>query len=121
MAGMSLPWGDLDMTVIVKDKNMEQSSHALARLERALLQSSLPELESVKFILNANVPVLKFREKFTRIKVDISANNTHGKLTTNQVLRWKEDYPSMRNLMLLLKHYLWMRGANESHEGGIKY
>jgi non-canonical poly(A) RNA polymerase PAPD5/7 len=73
----------------------------------------------IEFILFARVPLVKFVESRTRLKIDISFENPGGLQAVKTFNAWKEQYPAMPILVTLIKHLLCMRGLNEPVNGGI--
>lgn len=74
---------------------------------------------TIDTILKAKVPLVKYVDRVTGLKVDISFENSTG-LTANQTFQnWKAQYPAMPVLVTLVKHLLAMRGLNEPVNGGI--
>lgn len=70
-------------------------------------------------IAKARVPILKFVDERTDLKVDISFENDSGLRAIGTFLEWKRDYPEAPQLVVIVKQLLAMRGLNEVHSGGI--
>ena len=123
-AGLYLPTADMDL-VCVSDEFMRGrhplfgSKNALHRFSAFLQRQNLALPGSTDLILNAKVPLVKYIDKLTGLKVDISFENDTG-LTANKTFQeWKRQFPSMPILVTLIKHLLAMRGLNEPVNGGI--
>lgn len=70
-------------------------------------------------IAKAKVPILKFVDQRTDLKVDISFENDSGLRAIDTFLEWKRDFPEVPQLVVIVKQLLAMRGLNEVHSGGI--
>ncbi|KAJ3299752.1 hypothetical protein HK104_007206 [Borealophlyctis nickersoniae] len=136
--GLLLPWSDIDVVVQCpveiggsdtngagtsyeseSDRVRERDGRLLRRLRSIIEDSTLAERKSVELILQAFVPVLKFIERTTRIRVDITVNTQNGISSSSTIRQWIEIYPPLRPLSLVLKQYLFQRGWNEAYSGGI--
>jgi non-canonical poly(A) RNA polymerase PAPD5/7 len=67
----------------------------------------------------AKVPLVKFVDAKTNLRVDISFENDSGIRAIDTFLAWKEQYPQMPKLVVIIKQFLAMRGLNEVFSGGI--
>lgn len=65
------------------------------------------------------MPVIKFEDSLSRIKVDIIINSTAGVGSAEEVNRMAIAQPALRPLSLILKYYLAQRGLNEVFTGGL--
>lgn len=74
---------------------------------------------SQECIINAKVPLVKYIDNLTGLKIDISFENTTGLVANKTFQRWKETFPAMPILVTLIKQFLSMRGLNEPVNGGI--
>ncbi|KAF2190944.1 hypothetical protein K469DRAFT_360453 [Zopfia rhizophila CBS 207.26] len=90
------------------------SAFRLLRRKRILEGSDKPEI-----ITRAKVPIVKFVDKLTGLKVDLSFEMLGGVQAQETFVHWKEQYPDMPYLVLLIKQFLVMRGLNDVHTGGL--
>jgi len=67
----------------------------------------------------ARVPIIKFTDRETKIKVDISFNMLSGISSAELVKFLKRKYPYLEKLVMVLKQFLHQRGLNEVFTGGI--
>ncbi|KAI1003057.1 hypothetical protein K3495_g5143 [Podosphaera aphanis] len=124
-AGIYLPTADLDL-VLVSDNYMQGGlpkfgrNHSQVRnfayfldQERVILRGSQ------ECVLKAKVPLVKYIDSLTGLKVDISFENTTGLVANKTFRSWKEMFPAMPILVTLIKQFLTMRGLNEPVNGGI--
>ena len=124
-AGLYLPTADMDLVLVSDDfmrtgrHNVGQSNSFLRRFGRFLEAEGLDMPGSLELIFGAKVPLVKYVDRLTGLKVDISFENTTG-LVANQTFQdWKTQFPAMPVLVTLIKHFLAMRGLNEPVNGGI--
>ena len=89
-------------------------------LKSILVGSGVAATEGdVELIRGAKVPLVKFIDSRTGLKVDVSFENTTGLKAIETFRYWKKQYPAMPVLVTLIKHFLAMRGLNEPVNGGI--
>lgn len=89
---------------------MWQLSHHMGRIAKK---------GTMVVIAKAKVPILKFVDEYTDLKVDISFENDSGLRAIDTFLDWKRDFPEAPQLVVIIKQLLAMRGLNEVHSGGI--
>ncbi|KAK7913501.1 hypothetical protein WMY93_013712 [Mugilogobius chulae] len=68
---------------------------------------------------SAEVPIIKLTDSFTEVKVDISFNVKSGVKAACLIKEYKEKYPVLPYLVLVLKQFLLQRDLNEVFTGGI--
>lgn len=123
-AGLYLPTADMDCVYVSNqhfaggppkaDFNMKKLLWAAARrLENGQLATQ------VTVISKAKVPIIKFVDRVTGIKVDLSFENLSGVDAQRTFRDWKQEYPDMPYLVALIKQFLLMRGLNDVHLGGL--
>jgi len=124
VAGLYLPTADMDL-VFVSDGYMSgklpiyNSKRTLWKFHDYLISQGIPVTGSVEVIAKAKVPLVKYVDRKTRLKVDVSFENDTG-LTANKTFKdWKAQYPAMPILVTVIKQFLAMRGLNEPVNGGI--
>ena len=100
-------------------KTFGQSGSSLHNLARHLVNVGVAAPESTTAVTKAKVPIVKFIDKRTGIKVDISFENDSGIIANGTFQNWKAQYPAMPTLVVLIKQMLHMRGLNEVFSGGI--
>lgn len=124
-AGIYLPNADMDVVIISESFRVSgikaacQNSGAMHRFGAYLRRSGVAEADSVEVITSAKVPLIKFVDHITGIRVDMSFENQTG-LTANDTFNaWKSQYPAMPIIVTLIKQFLLMRGLNEVVNGGL--
>jgi non-canonical poly(A) RNA polymerase PAPD5/7 len=124
-ASLYLPTADMDL-VCVSDHFMRTGRASLGRkfkfyyeFAAFIRREGLAIKDSIETITGAKVPLVKYIDKLTGLKVDISFENTTGLVANETFQNWKTQFPAMPILVTLIKHFLAMRGLNEPVNGGI--
>ncbi len=95
-----------------------QSNNQMWRFARYLEDSGVAR-RSCEVITTARVPIIKFIDRVTNIKIDVSFENETGITANSTFTGWKEQYPAMPVLVTVIKQFLMMRGLNEVQHGGL--
>uniref|UniRef100_A0A1A8F4G5 Terminal nucleotidyltransferase 4A n=1 Tax=Nothobranchius korthausae TaxID=1143690 RepID=A0A1A8F4G5_9TELE len=112
--GLYLPTSDIDLVVFGKWETLP-----LWTLEEALRRRNIADENSIKVLDKATVPIIKLTDSFTEVKVDISFNVQNGVKAARLIKEFKEKYPVLPYLVLVLKQFLLQRDLNEVFTGGI--
>ncbi|CAH0717540.1 unnamed protein product, partial [Brenthis ino] len=112
--GLYLPTSDIDLVVIGQWEKLP-----LWTLERELVGQDIAEKESIKVLEKATVPIVKMTDKYSDVKVDISFNMSSGVKSAELIKQFKEKYPVLSRLVMVLKQFLLQRDLNEVFTGGI--
>ncbi|CAD0205229.1 unnamed protein product [Chrysodeixis includens] len=112
--GLYLPTSDIDLVVIGQWEKLP-----LWTLERELVVQDIAEKESIKVLEKATVPIVKMTDKYSDVKVDISFNMSSGVKSAELIKQFKEKYPVLSRLVMVLKQFLLQRDLNEVFTGGI--
>ncbi len=124
-AGLYLPTADMDLVCISTEFQQQGKKifgvgpRGLRTFQKFLQDEGLPLDKRVETIIGAKVPLVKYVDKLTGLKVDISFENTTGITANTTFQNWKKEFPAMPFLVTLIKHLLAMRGLNEPVNGGI--
>jgi non-canonical poly(A) RNA polymerase PAPD5/7 len=123
-SGLYLPTADMDMAFMsdgyVNGGAAKYSTKtSLHRFKGQLMNHKIAWEDEIELILHAKVPLVKFIEHKTGLKVDVSFENDTGVTAIDTFKAWREQYPGMPALVTLVKHFLLMRGLNEPVNGGI--
>ena len=124
-AGLYLPTADMDVVIISDSfrsrglKVVCQTKKQMYKLGRYLEDSRLAQKGSVQVVFNAKVPIIKFVDRTSVIKVDVSFENNTGIIANKTFAAWKQQYPAMPVLVTIIKQFLMMRGLNEVQFGGL--
>ncbi|XP_034257119.1 terminal nucleotidyltransferase 4B-like isoform X2 [Thrips palmi] len=117
--GLYLPTSDIDLVVIGKWNVNNYERLPLRTLEQAIYQHNLAEPGSVKVLDKASVPIVKFTERLSDVRVDVSFNMSNGVKSAELIKKFKLRYPVLYSLVLVLKQFLLQRDLNEVFTGGI--
>ncbi|XP_051920278.1 terminal nucleotidyltransferase 4B isoform X2 [Hippocampus zosterae] len=112
--GLYLPTSDIDLVVFGKWETLP-----LWTLEEALRKRNVADKNSIKVLDKATVPIIKLTDYYTDVKVDISFNVKSGVKAACLIKEFKEKYPVLPYLVLVLKQFLLQRDLNEVFTGGI--
>ncbi len=124
-AALYLPNADMDLVVISDQfrnhgqKAACQTNSQMRKFGRHLNDSQVAKAGSVEVIIGAKVPIIKFVDRVTSIKVDVSFENETGLIANETFSAWKRQFPAMPILVTLIKQFLMMRGLNEVMNGGL--
>lgn len=124
MSGLYLPTADMDL-VICSDQFLKggypvlSNKGSLYKLRAYLTKNDIPHGNDVELIIGAKVPLVKYIDEATGLRVDISFENLTGIDAIDTFMEWKKQYPAMPTLVAIIKHFLCMRGLNEPVNGGI--
>ncbi|XP_070187139.1 terminal nucleotidyltransferase 4B-like isoform X2 [Littorina saxatilis] len=116
--GLYLPTSDIDLVVFGQWKNLP-----LRTLHNALVEKKIVELDQIKVLDKASVPIVKLTDAETEVKVDISFSMDHNKSngveSAELIQKFLDEYPTLKYLVLVLKQFLLQRDMNEVFTGGI--
>ena len=124
-AGIYLPNADMDVVInsdtfsSMGQKVICQSKTKLFKFGQFIRSSRIAQEDSVEVIASAKVPIIKFIDRTTAIKVDVSFENDTGLVANETFSEWKRQYPAMPVLVAIVKQFLMMRGLNEVQFGGL--
>ncbi|KAK3584556.1 hypothetical protein CHS0354_030561 [Potamilus streckersoni] len=112
--GLYLPTSDIDLVVFGNWKVLP-----LHELDRALREKGISDAANTKVLDKASVPIIKLKDIKTDIQIDISFNVPNSVKSADLIMRFMKDYPNLKYLVLVLKHFLLQRDLNEVFTGGI--
>lgn len=113
VTGLFLPTSDLDLVVYC------QPQPSLFAIEEDFKTHDIVMEGSTKVLNNLAVPVIKFIDKATKVRVDISFNQITGIASADAIAQFMQIYPYMPKLVLVLKQFLAHRNLHEIFVGGI--
>lgn len=125
MSGLYLPTADMDMVVCSSSfmrggpPTYLSAKSWLYKFQKFLVAQQVAEPSTITVIAHARIPLVKFVDKLTGLKVDVSFENLGGVHAIDTFVKWKKEYPSMPILVTVVKHFLLMRGLNEPVNGGL--
>ncbi|XP_065145614.1 terminal nucleotidyltransferase 4B [Paramisgurnus dabryanus] len=112
--GLYLPTSDIDLVVFGNWETLP-----LWTLEEALRKRQVADENTIKVLDKATVPIIKLTDSRTEVKVDISFNVQSGVKAANLIKDFKQQYPVLPYLVMVLKQFLLQRELNEVFTGGI--
>ena len=110
ITGLYLPTSDIDIVVC--------QDCPLYSLESEISMASIAAPGTMKVLGKATVPIIKFKDKETKVKVDISFNMS-GIKSAEKVKEYLKQYPLLKKMVLVIKQYLYQCDLNEVYFGGI--
>lgn len=127
-AGLYLPTGDMDLVFLDRTFRPRALSTGLPQKpSRNFFHNTLDFITkqriarpgSIVPVWFAKVPIIKFVENVSGLKIDLSFNNNTG-VTANETFHtWREVYPAMPIITSVVKQYLMIRGLNDVAGGGL--
>lgn len=124
-SGMYLPTADIDMVLLSSNfmrkgiKTFGERKGQIYAYAAFIRSTDIPVPGSIETIAHARVPILKFVDKLTGLKVDLSFDNDSGLVANHTFHQWKAEYPAMLPIVAIVKQFLLLRGLNEVVTGGL--
>ena len=125
-SGVYLPNADMDLVILSPQfrstgfrMNQSNPGKPVLRLADSLRASTMTKSKNVIAIARAKVPIVKYIDSITGLRVDVSFDNDTGLIANTTYNLWKSRYPAMPVIVTLAKHFLAMRGLSEVHSGGL--
>ncbi|KAK5957114.1 hypothetical protein OHC33_001483 [Knufia fluminis] len=121
-AGLYLPTGDMDLVCFlpgVRNDSVPVSKGKMFQISNFIERDGLARLGSVVVISGAKVPIIKFVDDQTGLKVDLSFSNTTGIVANDTFKKWQVTYPAMPIIVAVMKQFLMIRGLNDNSVGGL--
>lgn len=124
-SGMYLPNADIDLVLLSTNfrrtgrKTFGERKGQIFAFSAFIKNQNIAVPGSVETIAHARVPILKFVDKLTGLRVDLSFDNDSGLQANMTFQRWGSEYPAMPVIVSVIKHFLLLRGLNEVSTGGL--
>ena len=113
-----IPMSDLDVVVFdTPELDLETGETALEIIAAALKREGWASYLEV--ISNARIPIVKFTDKDSGLKVDVCRDQTTGLSAAQYVSTMAVKFPAFRPLLLFLKYFLFCRKLNDTYTGGV--
>lgn len=112
--GLYLPTSDIDIVVLGSWPVLP-----LFCVECELRKAEIIVPGSLMVLDKTSVPIVKFTDKWTEVKVDISFNMQTGLLSAKKIKTFLKQYPLLDKLVMIIKQFLYQRNLNEVYTGGI--
>jgi non-canonical poly(A) RNA polymerase PAPD5/7 len=120
-SGLYLPTADMDL-VVISDQFQQSGKVALGSGRTVAVARRLRAaggFSHIVAITKAKVPIVKFVDDRTNLRVDISFDNSTGLVALGTFKAWKSQFPAMVPLVAVIKQFLLMRNLNEVFLGGL--
>ncbi|KAK2848536.1 hypothetical protein FQN49_005630 [Arthroderma sp. PD_2] len=124
-SGLYLPTADMDLVLLsrqflsTKRKTICQRVRDIYSFAEYLRGLRIAVPGSIETIAHARVPIIKFVDELTGLKVDLSFDNSSGLTAIDTFKAWKEEYPAMPVIASIIKQFLLIRGLNDVSTGGL--
>ncbi|KAM5475600.1 putative polynucleotide adenylyltransferase [Microsporum audouinii] len=124
-SGLYLPTADMDLVLLSRQfitsnrKTICQKVRDIYSFAGYLRGLGIAAPGSIETIAHARVPIIKFVDGLTGLKVDLSFDNNSGLAAIDTFKAWKEEYPAMPVIASIIKHFLLIRGLNDVATGGL--
>jgi len=112
--GLYLPSSDLDLVMFGRWDSMP-----FRTLESELVDAGVAAPNSVSVLDNARVPIVKYTDKETRVRIDVSFNMISGLQAVEVVKMYKRKFPQLAKLVTVLKQFLVSRDLASVFTGGL--
>lgn len=124
-SGLYLPTADIDLVMLSTNfmrtgiKTFGERKGQIYAFAAFLKNLDIAVPNSIETIAHARVPILKFVDKMTGLRVDLSFDNDSGLVANNTFQHWKSEYPAIPVIVSVIKQFLLLRGLNEVPTGGL--
>lgn len=124
-AGLYLPTGDMDLVFLTQHHRpgsipaKGDVRYPMNTFERFLRMRRIADPSSILAIRHAKVPIIKFVDRVSGLKIDLCFDNDSGFTAIETVKKWKQEYPLMPHLAAIIKQFLMIRGLNDVATGGL--
>lgn len=119
-SGLALESSDIDLVVNMGIlPNRAQIQEACIKLVSALEQN--PLIKKCQAITTAKIPIVKLETELYSIDItyEDESSSHQGLKAVIFTLNLLDDYPQLRQLVLLLKHLLYLNNLHSSYHGGL--
>lgn len=124
-SGLYLPNADIDLVLLSTNfrrtgvKTFGERKGQIYAFSAFVKNQNIAVPGSIETIAHARVPILKFVDKLTGLKVDLSFDNDSGLIANRTFQQWRQEYPAMPVIVSVIKQFLLLRGLNEVPTGGL--
>lgn len=124
-SGLYLPTADVDLVLLSNTflrtgvRTFGEKRGQIYAFSAFVKNTNIAVPNSIECIAGARVPILKFVDKLTGLRVDLSFDNDSGLVANETFKKWKAQYPAMPIILSVIKQFLLIRGLNEVPTGGL--
>jgi non-canonical poly(A) RNA polymerase PAPD5/7 len=120
--GLYLPTGDMDLVYLTSQHrpgtmSKQRSGALVMSFARYIRQMGIAD--SVVAIAKSKVPIVKFVDRISGIKIDLSFDNDTGIAAVRTFDKWKAEYAIMPIIVSVIKQFLMIRGLNDVSTNGL--
>lgn len=114
ISGFGSNKSDMDMCLLVRHSEMDQRIEAVGHLER--VQKCLQQCSFIQNadLIQAKVPILKFKDTDHNLEVDLNCNNAVGIRNTHMLFCYSQMDWRVRPLVLVVKLWAACQGINDA-------
>ncbi|GME89393.1 unnamed protein product [Ambrosiozyma monospora] len=113
-----LPESDMDVCILSATTNHRyKNSEKITELANHLQSCGL--YYDVVAVIETRVPIIKLGDKESGISIDISFERTDGLRSARLIVSWVDSTPVFRELLLVLKMFLYSRNLHNVRYGGL--
>ncbi len=105
-----LPHSDLDLFILAEKPSKRQQVEILRGVNKELQRKRI--MLDPLFLPHARIPLLKFKDKHFKFDVDLSVQTIDILDTQVLVSEYLESFPDLKNLVLIIKHFLFIHKLN---------
>nr|CAG8445277.1 4059_t:CDS:10 [Entrophospora candida] len=113
-SGIYLPTSDIDIVVFGHVSSLAPLSQLADYLEIKGYSHGSPIV-----IHGAVVPIIKFKEKYTKINIDVSFNQRSVFASVSTIKGYLREWPILGRLLLVLKYFLKHHNLDDPSNGGM--
>ncbi|EDX14313.1 inactive non-canonical poly(A) RNA polymerase protein Trf4-2 [Drosophila simulans] len=113
--GLNLPDSDIDLVVYYRFWN----PRLLHELQNELVSQGVTDPDTVTVLDKASVPVVKFTDRISRIRFDVTFNSVASGVQAAELIKdFIRQFPELPKLVMVLKQFLSLHGFNEVYNSG---
>ncbi|XP_023289019.1 poly(A) RNA polymerase gld-2 homolog B isoform X2 [Orussus abietinus] len=114
MNGFGSDNSDVDMCLLVRQAEMDQRNEAVIHLDQVLKCLKSCEYVDQLELIQAKVPILKFRDSIQNLEVDLNCNNAVGIRNTHLLYCYSQIDWRVRPLVLIVKLWAQSQDINDA-------
>ena len=88
-------------------------------ISEELKKADIAVKDTINPTAKTTIPVVKFTDKHTEVKVDVCFNRTSGVEGVKVIVDFIHQFPILPKLVLVLKQFVTQRNLHEVFHGGI--
>ncbi|GMG35950.1 unnamed protein product [Ambrosiozyma monospora] len=116
--GLFLPESDMDVCILSTTSNHRYKTPEMITELASHLQNCGFYYDVVA-VIETRVPIIKLCDKESGIPIDISFERTDGLRSARLIVSWVDSTPSFKELLLVLKMFLYSRNLHKVRYGGL--